>query len=365
MNKAAYSMDNGAMRVRKETADTLIKNNLKVSFTETENPVNPRDNRQCTVIGIDMPIIGEDAFNSYDDFAEQFFQNAGLDINKLYYTGVKRHKGSIVTTDPMEPWSISQSIGICYISESDVLDMFFKTGKGMKVGHFGGDLQMIAIDAMENEIALYDAYKRNDIHDVTVSTMDGTKSHTIKSVYALPSLTGNLSNNGAYTGLKSLIDDAVIEARDALLALQGVALESQMPNMDICLWVQNNSFTDGAALIKYMNDELAERFGFTFSITNCKFDPSRDEATLTVTQNIPPFKDIYAHAGSVILDGMRHISQQMSGFDDINTWDIVDTLMESKPFSEWNAVLKFSFLDAAFTRIPLLDITSVNVLEKD
>lgn len=219
-----YRIDDAAMWVRKETADDLRKQNLKVVFTQADNAINPRKLEPtsihpapiCTILGIDVPLKGDNKFNSYDDFAEQFFSATGQSVDRFYYTGVMRDKGRIVTVQSLDPWSVSKSIGIIYVSESDVLSQFFKTGQAIEVGQFGADLHIIAVEAMENEISLYSAFANNNIHDVTVSTIDGSRSHTVKQVYGLPSLTNN-NASGTYAGLNSLIDDAVRQAQRIVL----------------------------------------------------------------------------------------------------------------------------------------------------
>lgn len=219
-----YRVDDAAMWVRKETADDLRKHNLKVTFTQADDAINPRKSGPisihpapiCTILGIDVPLKGDNKFNSYDDFAEQFFLATGQSVDRFYYTGVMRDKGRIVTVQPSDLWSVSKSIGIIYVSESDVLSQFFKTGQAIEVGQFGADLHIIAVEAMENEISLYSAFANNNIHDVTVSTIDGSRSHTVRQVYGLPAMTGN-NSSGAYKGLKSLVDDAVIQAQRIVL----------------------------------------------------------------------------------------------------------------------------------------------------
>ena len=219
-----YRVDDAAMWVRKETADDLRKHNLKVTFTQSDNAINPRNLEStsihpapiCTILGIDIPLKGDNKFNSYDDFAEQFFSATGQNVDRFYYTGVMRDKGRIVTVQPSDPWSVSKSIGIVYVSESDVLSQFFKTGQAIEVGQFGADLHIIAVEAMENEISLYSAFANNNIHDVTVSTIDGSRSHTVRQVYGLPAMTGN-NPSGEYKGLKSLVDDAVRQAQRIVL----------------------------------------------------------------------------------------------------------------------------------------------------
>lgn len=220
MSDKPYNIDDAAMLIRKETAETLINNNLILKITQTVNPTNPRDLGVCTLLGVDVAIKGNNDFNSYRDFAEQFFSQTGQSIDNFYWAGVKRDNGRIVTVSGLEPWSVSQSIGIIYISESDVLDMFIETAKSIEVGQFGADLHMIAVERMENEVSLYSSYMQNNIHDITISTKDGSTSHTVKHVYALPTLTNNKAGE-VYTGLNSLVNDAVIEGRDAVLSATG------------------------------------------------------------------------------------------------------------------------------------------------
>ncbi len=218
MSRQPYRIDSAAMMVNKRTADSLIENNMTVTFTKASNPVNPRETSVCTIIKAHDYTENNDGFASYQDFAEKYFAEKESDnIDYYFYLGVLRSaNGALVTADKDAEWSNTDSVGIIYIHERDVLDNFIGTGKSMEAGVFGQTLTQLANHTMENEITLYSAYENNLIHDVTVITNTGSVSHTIENVYALAPLTDNKTNQPNNAN-HSLVDSAVIFARDAVL----------------------------------------------------------------------------------------------------------------------------------------------------
>lgn len=215
----AYNSQNAAKLVTTDTANMLASNNLKLSIRQSYKSIDPRDLRECSFLGVDMVISDRETYTTYQDFLEKHFDMSQEDINDYYYLAVERlADGKMVTVDELTPWSVDKRVGVIYISKTDVRNsMMFKRGIPGFEAQNAQSANDRAIAIMENEVTRCSIYMQNSVHDVMVSTLDDTHSHTETFIYALPEAHENKSND-IVIAKGSRIDNAVTKAINIVLS---------------------------------------------------------------------------------------------------------------------------------------------------
>lgn len=329
---------------------TVKQKNLKLKMVKSVGVLNTRGARIATWVGVDilindaLRVSGSDTKKMhFADFVEKYFAATNKNSEDYYCWGVKNDgTNRFLITELHAQWTYKAN-GIIFISKSDISDMY-----AAQLSNSDEDIEdelfAKARAIVRLEVDLYSSWLNGGAYDVTFSTQDNSISHTFKQWQNIDGVFDDLLKKGV-----SIVSKGISQSKSAM-KLNLIVDMSNFPHQDP---------------VPYILEQLEEQIGVKVTVGDTSCDYQTGETSITIlADDLPRFQDIVDQSGFYIINLMAKNCCQELGFESLETWAVVEMLMNPEPFSEWlpvmqNALLKSLFSSIAYTKLVSADFCNL------